>query len=424
MNCKFLVLLFKMKYKGEKGMNYQRKRWVVLIASCLINLCIGSLYAWSVFAAPMAKHLGVDPGSLATVFIVTNAVGPITMISGGRINDLLGPKWVVFVGGIVYACGFFISSISNSVTMLGVGYGLGVGLGMGMIYGCTINNSIKFFPDKRGLVGGIATATFGFSSVIMPPIVNGLITNYGVLATFRYLGIAFLIIICGCAFVIVKCPEGYMPENMKNNAATAKAGPVNNKSWKEMLKDPMFYLMFFMLICGAFYGLMVISQASPIAQNLIKVAPATAAICVSTLALFNVGGRICAGILSDLIGRINTLFVMLIIGIFGLGLLTTCGEGDLTMFMVSVSLIGISFGAFMGVFPGFTADQFGPKNNSVNYGIMFIAFALAGVFGPMILRSVYAANGAYTFAFYIGIAFAIAGLALAVIYRMLSKKTK
>lgn len=403
-------------------MNYQRKRWVILIASCLINLCIGSLYAWSVFAAPMAKQLGTDPGSLAIVFIITNAVGPITMISGGRINDLLGPKWVVFVGGIVYAAGFLISSISSSVTMLGVGYGLGCGLGMGMIYGCTINNSIKFFPDKRGLIGGIATATFGFSSVLMPPIVNSLINNYGVLLTFRYIGFTFLIIICACAFVIEKCPEGYLPDNMKHNVA--KSGqPNNNKTWREMIKDPMFYLMFFMLVCGAFYGLMVISQTSPIAQNLIQVTPATAAICVSILALFNVGGRICAGFLSDLFGRVNTLFVMLIIAIFGLGLLTTCGNGDLIKFMIGVSLVGISFGAFMGVFPGFTADQFGPKNNSVNYGIMFIAFALAGVFGPMILRSVYSTYGSYNIAFYIGIGFAIIGLLLAMIYRVQNKKS-
>lgn len=402
-------------------MNYQRKRWVVLIASCIINLCIGSLYAWSVFAAPMAKHLGVEPGSLAIIFTITNAVGPITMITGGRINDLLGPKWVIFVGGILYGAGFIISGFSNSMTMLALGYGIGCGLAMGMIYGCTISNSIKFFPDKRGLVGGIATATFGFSSVLMPPIVNYLINQFGVLNTFRYIGIVFLILICLCAFAIEKCPEGYIPESMKNSSIK-KQEAVINKNWSQMLKDPTFYLMFLLLICGAFYGLMVISQASPIAQNLIKVAPSTAAVCVSVLALFNVGGRICAGLLSDLIGRINTLLAMLVVSVFALGLLSTCGEGDLTKFMIGISLIGISFGAFMGVFPGFTADQFGPKNNSVNYGIMFIAFALAGVFGPIILKDVYSRYGVYTNAFYIGIMLAIIGIILALIYRIYQNK--
>jgi MFS family permease len=303
-------------------MDYQKKRWAVLIASCLINLCIGSIYAWSVFAAPMAKHLGTDPGSLVIIFTITNAIGPITMITGGRINDKVGPKWLIFVGGIVYGAGFFICSISQSMTMLGIGYGLFCGLSIGLIYGCTISNSIKFFPDKRGLIGGIATATYGFSSVLIPPVANALITRYGILATFRYFGIAFLVIICVSAFAIEKCPEGYMPENMKQVAV--KTGSVQiNKNWKEMLSDPMFYLMFFMLVCGAFYGLMITSQASPLAQNLIKVAPATAAICVSILALFNVGGRIIAGILSDKFGRVNTLIVMLVLSIIGLGLLIT-----------------------------------------------------------------------------------------------------
>jgi len=402
-------------------MNYQRKRWVVLIASCIINLCIGSLYAWSVFATPMAKHLGVEPGNLAIIFTITNAVGPITMIMGGRINDLLGPKWVIFVGGILYGAGFIISSFSNSMTILALGYGIGCGLAMGMIYGCTISNSIKFFPDKRGLIGGIATATFGFSSVLMPPIVNDLINQFGVLATFRYIGIVFLILICLCAFAIEKCPEGYVPESMKSSSIK-KQDAVINKNWAQMLKDPTFYIMFLLLICGAFYGLMVISQASPIAQNLIKVEPSTAAVCVSVLALFNVGGRICAGLLSDLIGRINTLLAMLVVSVFALGLLSTCGEGDLTKFMIGISLIGISFGAFMGVFPGFTADQFGPKNNSVNYGIMFIAFALAGVFGPIILKNVYSTYGVYTNAFYIGIALAIIGIILALLYRLYQNK--
>ncbi len=113
---------------------------------------------------------------------------------------------------------------------------------------------------------------------------------------------------------------------------------------------------------------------------------------------------------------------MLVVSVFALGLLSTCGEGDLTKFMIGISLIGISFGAFMGVFPGFTADQFGPKNNSVNYGIMFIAFALAGVFGPIILKNVYSTYGVYTNAFYIGIALAIIGIILALLYRLYQNK--
>lgn len=167
-----------------------QRRWLVLIASCLINLCIGSLYAWSVFASPMAEKLNTLSGSnnftsasLAIVFTVANSVGPITMISGGYINDKLGPKWVVFFGGLLFGGGMLASGFATGIPMLIITYGLGCGLGMGLAYGCTINNSVKFFPDKRGLIGGIATATYGLSSVLIPPVANALMNAVGLILT-------------------------------------------------------------------------------------------------------------------------------------------------------------------------------------------------------------------------------------------------
>ena len=134
-------------------MDLTKKRWIILLASCLINLCIGSLYAWSVFATPMAAYLssvtGSEVASLAIIFTIANAVGPITMISGGFINDKIGPKWVIFIGGILFGLGMIVSGFAKSVGMLLLTYGLGVGLGVGMVYGCTVSNSVKFFPDKR-----------------------------------------------------------------------------------------------------------------------------------------------------------------------------------------------------------------------------------------------------------------------------------
>lgn len=406
-----------------------KKRWIILIASCLINLCIGSLYAWSVFAGPMAEHLSQTTGqaltaaSLAIIFTVANSVGPITLISGGSINDRLGPKWVIFTGGIIFGLGMFFSGFANSVTVLLIAYGLGCGLGMGLVYGCTISNSVKFFPDKRGLIGGIATASYGISSVLIPPIANAMIGSMGVLKTFRVLGIAFIIIICGGAFLIEKCPEGFVPTGFKAPAAAAKAGGASaDKNWKEMLQDPIFYVMIVMMTCGAVFGLMTISQVSPIAQNMIGMSVGSATAAVSILALFNAAGRVAAGFISDIIGRINTLTIMLVLAIGGLFLLTGAGEGDVVRFYIGVSVVGLCFGAFMGVFPGFTADQFGQKNNSVNYGIMFIGFALAGYVGPTIMSTVLKKTGSYVPAFWIAIGLAVVGLVLSFVYRVLQKK--
>lgn len=361
-------------------------------------------------------------GTLAIVFTVTNSVGPITMITGGRINDKFGPKKVIFFGGVIFGLGMILSGFSKSLPMLIFTYGIITGLGVGMVYGCTISNSVKFFPDKRGLVGGVTTAAYGFSSVIIPPIANLLTIKFGITSSFKVIGLVFLIIVCVSSLFIEKCPADFIPEGW--TPPNAKGSAVNkvDKDWKEMLSTPIFYVMIVLLTCGAFYGLMCTSLASAIAQNMIGMTAAAAAIVVSVLALFNTGGRIVAGYISDKIGRINTLALAFVLSIAGLGCLIFSGEGDTALFYVGISIIGVCFGAFMGVFPGFTVDQFGVRNNSVNYGIMFIGFAFAGYVGPMVLKNVYASDGSYQRAFIIAIVIAIIGLLLTFVYKYMNNK--
>ncbi|MBQ4643251.1 MAG: OFA family MFS transporter [Oscillospiraceae bacterium] len=405
-------------------MSLTKKRWIILAASCLINLCIGSLYAWSVFATPMAAYLSSVTGSevagLAIIFTIANAVGPITMISGGFINDKIGPKWVIFIGGILFGLGMIASGFAKSVGMLLLTYGLGVGLGVGMVYGCTVSNSVKFFPDKRGLVGGIATASYGISSVIIPIVANALIDNFDVTMAFKLLGTAMLVIICVSAFFIQTCPKDFEPEGWNPPAPKAGAKAPVDKDWKAMLKDPIFYVMILMLCCGAFSGLMVTSQASPVAQNMIGMTAAEAAIAVSVLAMFNTLGRILAGFISDKIGSVNTILGVFLVSVLGLGLLFISGEGSVATFYIGVCIVGLCFGSIMGIYPGFTASQFGGRNNSVNYGIMFIGFAAAGYFGPTIMSKIYASAGAYQTAFLAAMALAIAGAVLTFAFRKLS----
>jgi MFS family permease len=409
-------------------MELTKKRWIILIASCFINLCIGSMYAWSVFAAPMAKYLSqvtgatLTAGALAIVFTVTNSVGPITMITGGRINDTFGPKKVIFVGGVLFGGGMILSGFATSLNMLVVAYGIVTGLGIGMVYGCTISNSIKFFPDKRGFVGGITTACYGFSSVIVPPVANVLINNFGVTAAFKIIGATFLIIVCVCSFFIDKCPAGFIPEGWTPPTSQGNKLNQNDKDWKGMLTSPVFYPMILVLLCGAFYGLMCSALASPIAQGMIGMSVAAATTVVSILALFNTGGRILAGYVSDKIGRINTLTIAFVLAIFGLMCLYFSGQGDVAKFYIGIISVGVSFGAFMGVFPGFTADQFGTKHNSVNYGIMFIGFAISGYFGPTVMKNVYAADHSYQRAFLIAAVLCAVGFVLTFAYRSVKKK--
>ena len=272
-----------------------------------------------------------------------------------------------------------------------------------------------FFPDRRGLAGGIATAAYGLSSVIVPPVANALIGSVGVDRTFFILGGAFLAVILVSSLFISAAPAA---------VAGPRSGKAEGKDWRAMLSDPVFYLMLTMLLCGAFSGLMITSQASPMAQRMTGMTPALAATAVSVLALFNVGGRILAGTLSDRFGRVAVLRGAFVVEIAGLALLWLTGAGEHALFFAGVSLVGLCFGALMGIYPGFTADQFGPAHNSVNYGIMFIGFALAGYFGPTVCRSILTSSGSYATAFVVAACLAIVGIALSYGYRALEARKR
>ena len=403
-------------------MNYTKKRWITLIFSCIINLCIGSIYAWSVFSAPMAQylsqitHTSMTAESLAIVFTVANAVGPITMIAGGTINDRLGPQRVILVGGLLFGGGMFLCSLAKSLLPLAACYGLGCGLGMGMVYGCTVGNAVKAFPDMRGLIGGIATATYGLSSVIMPPVATSLIRLFGVTGAFRLLGISFIVIICGASFFVFPCPKDFLPRGWVPSVTSATNQV--EKNWCQMLITPTFYQMIIMLCCGAVSGLMMISQASPIAQNMIGLSTNAASFVVSLLALFNVTGRVIAGYLSDQIGRGKTLIGIFTFSLIGLFFSASATSSRANLFYIGIAVIGLCFGALMGIYPGFTADQFGSKHNTVNYGIMFIGFALAGLIGPMIMSGIYKSFHTYAWAFLFASGLDLIGLILAIHWQL------
>ncbi|MBP2629164.1 MAG: NarK [Firmicutes bacterium] len=407
-------------------MDLAKKRWYVLIASVVINLCIGSGYAWSVFAGPLIKILGCTAAAAAVAFSLTNMLGPVTMITGGWVQDKFGPKWVIFAGAFMFGGGMYLAGSTDSLSWLYMTYGIMGGLGMGMVYGCTIANTVKFFPDRRGLVAGLATAGYGFGPVIAAPLAQSLIASYGVLATLKIMGIGYLIIIAALSMLITAAPVGYKPEGWNPPAPTASSTVTGaEKNWSQMLSDPMFYLLFSMLVIGAFSGLMIISQASPIAQEIVKVTAAQAAMAVSYLALSNTFGRIFWGSISDKFGRFPALIAMYILAAVAAYGLTTISAGAFTPFVVIVMVIGLCFGGFMGIFPALTADTFGAKNNGVNYGIMFCAFAVAGWFGPRTAATVKAANnGDYTQAFVIAGILSVIGIALTLIVVAKNKKAQ
>lgn len=409
--------------QDREVIDLKNNRWLTLIASCFVTLCVGSLYAWSAFASPMGVYLselsGREITSLAIVFTVANSVGPITMISGGFVNDRLGPRWILLPGGLLFGGGMIASGFARSVGMLVVTYGLGVGLGLGMIYGVVVSNAVKFFPDKGGFAGGLITACYGVSSIIVPPIANALAEAYHVTVAFKAIGIVMTIIICASAFIIRACPPDFRVEG----AAKETAAPLcRDYDYREMLKEPDAYLMLLTLMCGAFAGMMVISQASQIAQKMMGMTPAAAAVVVSVIALFNTLGRLVSGVVSDRLGATGTLRITFAASLLASVFIFFCTESSAGVFCICLAVIGFAFGGIMGVYPGFTAQRFGRRNNSVNYGVMFIGFALAGLIGPMVMNAVFNAAGRYQPAFLASAFLAAAGEILLALLRRNQKR--
>lgn len=388
-------------------MSLTRKRWRLLGVACLVSLFAGTIYAWSVFSPVLAARLTavagttVTPADLGIVFGFANGIAPLPMIFGGAVNDRFGPRAVVATGDILMGAGLASAGFVESVGALLLSYGLLFGIGLGLAYGTIISNTLKFFPDRRGLAGGLITGFYGSSSVLVPPVAVRLIESFGVTHAMLMVGATVGVVIVAGALLSVRCPPDFVPEGMRKTAVSSPSSPSEERhlTWREMLVDPRFVPMLVLLTCGATAGMTVISQTYSIAAVQMELGAAAASVAVSLAALANTAGRLCAGTASDYLGRPNTLALGLLLASSGLACLAVAAPGSEALFYAGLAAVGFSFGCFMGVYPGFTVQAFGSRHNSVNYGIMFAGFSVAGVLGPALVRAVEAGGLEHAYAY-------------------------
>lgn len=374
-----------------------QNRWVVLSAMFVSNLCVGSAYAWSVFQTPLMSLFGWSTSETSLAFSISLLMVPFAMIIGGKTQSERGPKCLMFIGGIIFGSGIISAGFSNSLWILYVTYGLLGGFGIGFIYGTGISNAVKWFPDKRGLAAGLVAAGFALGAVINAPAANYLIQCYGILTSFQVLGVMYIIITVVASRFVSAPPSGYAPAGW-NPAATGKAINNKDKDWLAMLKDPLFYVLWTMYTIACVSGLMIIGHASPIGQEVIKLSAQSAALAVSLMALANTGGRVMWGYVSDHMGPYPTLIIMFILSA---GMMAVLNYADsFGTFVAVISTIAACFGGFFAIFPSITANVFGTKNLSINYGILFTSFGVAAFIGPRLAaRAKEINNGDYTVAF-------------------------
>ncbi|MGT2800946.1 L-lactate MFS transporter [Streptococcus marmotae] len=392
-------------------------RWLILIAAILTNLSLGAGYAWSVFQKALLEtnaNQGWVQAQTSLAFSISFAMVPVGMILFGPKVDELGPKKFVFLGGILFGLGMFATGFATSLPILYMTYGLVLGLGIGAAYGASTSVATKWFPDKKGLAGGLTAAGFGLGPLIIGPVAKSMIASMGIYRTFNVLGIALLLIICASSIVMEKAP-----------AVTPAGGSVapTGKTHKEMLREGNFWLLWLIYVLGATGGMMIIGSAASISDQYKLVSEATFFVMLVSIA--NTFGRIFWGIVSDKIGRYPTVIAMFATVAGGLFLTATFkGEGNI-LAVLGVMMVALSFGGFLGSFPGITAENWGVANVGTNYGWMFTAYGVAAIAGPQLGARLAQANGGdYTPAFFIVIGMALVGIVLQLFYMTKSRKNK
>jgi OFA family oxalate/formate antiporter-like MFS transporter len=393
-----------------------RKGWLVTLSGTGINLALGVLYTWSVIKAAIPAEWGWTAAQKSDPYAIACFVFAIAMIPAGRLQDRIGPRWVATIGGVAVALGCIIAGLAGS-SYIGfvVGFGLFGGIGIGFGYAAATPAAVKWFPaSQTGMIAGLVVAGFGLASVYIAPTAQALLGAYGVSNTMMIFGVAFLVIVVTLAQFLRNPPEDYVPFDAKADQrpkTTAAARPPVNMNWRQMIRTSNFWMLWTMYVFGAAAGLMVIGSAA----NMSKAALGPAAfVAVAVLSVGNAGGRVLAGVVSDIIGRQLTLFFAFLMQ-GGLVLIPLYYGDDSIALLFAVLMIGACYGANLALFPAATKDYFGLKAFGLNYGVMFTAWGVGGLILPRIAGMAKDITGKEDLAFYIASGLMVCGAILALV---------
>jgi MFS transporter, OFA family, oxalate/formate antiporter len=383
----------------EKGV---ANRWTIAVAAVVMQICLGAVYGWSVFVQPLmrAEHWTLSRVSLNfTLAILFLGIGTII---GGLWQDRVGPRRVATVAGIIYGIGYILSGFASSAGSLWgmyVSYGVISGIGMGMGYITPVATLVKWFPDKRGLMTGVAVAGYGAGALIFSPIAARMIQTVGVPTTFWVFGIVYLILVVAAAQFYANPPAGWQLPNWKPTSTVAKSATKENFTVGEAMRTWQFWLLWVMLFLNVSAGIMIISQASPMAQQLVGMTPIAAAGMVGLISIFNGAGRVFWAWVSDMIGRAPVYFILYAIQAIIFVSLTSVH--NTALFSLMFALIGLCYGGGFGTMPSFTADFFGPKFMGGIYGWILLAWGVGAAPSPILIARVRETTGGYAFAIHV-----------------------
>ncbi len=431
-------------------------RWIIVVGAIMIQLALGAIYAWSAFTSPLqgiddeiVSEFAFSSTQTQAIFSAGLATFAIFTIIGGRLQKKYGPRKIALLGGVLLGLGYLIGGFSGANFPLKL-FGIGVigGAGIGLAYVVPLAVGLKWFPDKKGLVSGLAVAGFGFGAFIWillanpPPILGfeGLITRQvgeyaftiaNVDMCFKIYGIAFFALVVLGSLVMINPPVGWKPagwdpNNKDNNSSDNEVTHIKDLSPKEMLKTRQFYLLWMMFLIGALAGLMVIGNIQNFARDpndgfmaygfdvdqAANYAVIGAAIC---LPILNGIGRIAWGQISDRIGRKKAIISMCLFQAAMMGVFFFTVFNPITFFIVAAA-IGFNFGGNFALYPAATSDSFGTENVGLNYGYVFTSYGVGGIAGPILAGVVQDMGLSFTYAFYTAMVLCLFAAFLAFIF--------
>ena len=357
-------------------------------------MALGAVYGWSVFRGPLIKQFHWSISEVTLTFTIAIFVLGFASFFGGLWLRRVGPRVVAVTGGVLYGLGVFLASFSSiGLWWLYLTYGVLGGIGLGLAYIVPVAVLVRWFPDRRGLMTGVAVGGFGAGALVMARVATRLIASVGVLKTFAYLGVAFLVVSGVAAFFMQYPPEGWLPEGWTAPERAAGQAATRDFTLPEALRTWQWWALWMLLFLNTSAGISLISQEAPLIQEQTHSTALLAATIVGVLSIGNAVGRVFWAWASDAVSRRMTFLVMFLLQV---ALFWVLPELHTILPLTVVGfVILMCYGGGFGTMPAFAADYFGPGNVGSIYGLMLTAWGFASAFGPLLIAHLRQSSGEY-----------------------------
>ncbi|MCL6576795.1 OFA family MFS transporter [Kyrpidia sp.] len=383
-------------------MNSSKNRWLIALCAVLLHLCIGSAYAWSVFAKPLSTKFGWSATDVAFTFSLAIALLGISAAFLGHFVERRGPRVAGTTASIFFGAGVALSGLAvhlGSLYLLYLTYGIIAGIGLGIGYIAPVSTLVKWFPDRRGMATGMAVFGFGAGSLVTGPIAAKLIQTVGISGTFYILGAAYFIVMFSVSQYLAPPAREWTPPVPASQQRRAVSRDLSQLTANEAVRTKRFWMLWVMLFINVSAGIMLISQASPMAQEKVGMSAIAAAAVVGAMGLFNGGGRIVWASASDWVGRPNIFTFFFLLQLIAFLYMPSLHQA--LLFEILLFAIISCYGGGFASIPAYIGDLFGTKQLGAIHGYILTAWSAAGIVGPMVVAAIKDATKSYDATFYV-----------------------